>query len=130
MLAVTGDELVILSLIFKKSPACDDVVIYLCGLHFLGNFRRTEHLRLGFSGIKRTSVCHKTLCIFGEYCIFIGKLKRVHESLAKSLDECERAAQEKHLALYLSALSKTRNGLVNNGLENGSGDILTSCALI
>ena len=130
MLAVTGNELVILSLIFKKSPACDDVVVHLGSSHLLSDLCGGKVAAVSLSCVEGASVCHEALSIFGENSVLIRKLESINESLSKPLDKCERAAEEQHLALYLTALSQSRNGLVNNCLENGSGNVLTPCALI
>ena len=69
---------------------------------FLGKYRRTE--------------CHGKACVFGTGCCVLVKSECLSEPFAKSLAIIERASKEKHLALDLSALRKSRNGLIHHRL--------------
>ena len=61
---------------------------------------------------------------------FLGQMQRLHKALAQPLEEEQRPAEEQHLALDLTPLRKTCDGLTDHRLENARRDILLTRALI
>ena len=60
----------------------------------------------------------------------IIQLQRLLKALLQTLEEEQRAAEEQHIALDLTALCQTRDGLVDDGLKDGGGYVLLARALV
>ena len=72
----------------------------------------------------------EAVTVFRKNGVFIVQLQSFLEPVSQTLQEVEGAAQKYHLAGDVTALRQTGHGLIHNGLENGGGNILFSCALI
>ena len=128
-LLVSFNESGIVSLRLKERIADNDIVLRLCVCYLVKSLVNGHLLRKCVSVESRT-VSHIAWWIFREYSVFLIKVKSSPESLSQCAEVCKRTAEEKYLSLYLSALSKTWNSLVNDSLKNRCGDIFLSCALI
>ena len=71
-----------------------------------------------------------TARVVREVRVRIIQLQRLLKALLQPLEEVQRAAEKQHIALDLAALCQTRDGLVDDGLEDGRGDVLLARALV
>ena len=58
------------------------------------------------------------------------QLQRLLKALLQALEEEQRTAEEQHIALDLTALRQTRDGLVDDRLKDGRGNVLLARALV
>ena len=65
-----------------------------------------------------------------EVCVRLIQLQRLLKALLQPLEEEQRAAEEQHIALDLAALRQTGDGLVDDRLKDGGGNVLLARALV
>ena len=65
-----------------------------------------------------------------EVRVRVVQLQRLLKALLQTLEEEQRTAEEQHIALDLTALRQTGNGLVDDRLKDGRGNVLLARALV
>ena len=62
--------------------------------------------------------------------MLIVQLQRLAEAILETLKEKQRAAEEKNVTSDLASLCKATQSLVDNCLENGSGNVFLASTLV
>ena len=72
----------------------------------------------------------EAIAVLREDGVFGIQMQRLHEPLAQTGQEVERAAQEHDGARQLPALGQAGDGLIDHGLEDGGSHVFLSSALV
>ena len=88
---------------------------------------------VALAGVRRVQARaqrHRKARVLGEDRVRIVQLQRLLEALAQPLAIVQRPAEEHDLALDLSALGQTCDGLVHHRLIDAGGHVRLACALV
>ena len=123
-------EFVIIGLIFKQRRKTN----HFAALHIAQIFKALDNgrkqLGLSFRTSQSTTARHKKMSIIRNDGVFVIKLKRFIEALAKFGQVLQRTTQERNMTANRTTTCQTGNGLRNNALENRCSNIFFFSSLV